>query len=377
MSGRAILTTAFARYPRNSAGVTWAFLQWALGFRSLGWDTWLVEELPASACIDAAGKRTTPDRAVNASYWRKAIAEFGWCGKATLFQEGEREEWEELRAYAREADLLLNISGVLRRRSLLDLPKRRIYLDLDPVFTSIWARQYGCDLGLAGHDVFVTVGLRMDQEDVRAPNLGVPWLTTLPPVVLDSWTALPGGGKSWTTVTHWRAYPEVRWGQWVFTNKAPEWERVLALPRLVDVPFRIACDLAEEEIAERFRAAGWEIVSSSDITTDWKQYRAFLNDSRGEFSVVKGGYRISNCGWFSDRSACYLSLGKPVVLQETGWSTRLRPPCGLHPFSSIDEAARAIERVESHYAEEAAGARAFAEEALDARKVIGRLLGRL
>ncbi|MDD2676032.1 MAG: hypothetical protein PHP75_00975 [Methylacidiphilaceae bacterium] len=377
MGGKAIITTAFAHYPRNSAGVTWTFLQWALGFRLSGWDTWLVEELPASACVDAAGHRTSPDRAINVVRWQKAVQEFGWSGKATLLREGMEEEWDELRDYAREADLLLNISGILRRRELLDLPRRRIYLDLDPGFTSVWAAKYGCDLGLDGHDLFLTVGLRMDGAGVHAPPLGVRWLTTLPPVALEFWTGLPGSGKSWTTVTHWRAYPEVHWGRRTFTNKAPEWERFIDLPRIAGVPFRIACDLQEEELSERFRSAGWELLPSSSVADDWKEYRDFLRGSRGEFSVVKGGYRVSRCGWFSDRSACYLSLGKPVVLQDTGWSRLLRPPHGLHAFSSVEEAARAIERVETHYDAEAAGARAFAEEALDARKVVGRLLGRL
>ncbi|QSR84063.1 hypothetical protein [Methylacidimicrobium sp. B4] len=377
MSGKAILTTAFARYPQNAAGVTWAFLQWALGFRSLGWDTWLVEELPASACVDADGNPATSGHSVNAIRWQEAIQDFGWSGKATLFREGEKAEWDDLRDFAREADLILNISGVCRRRDLLELPRRRIYLDLDPAFTSIWVREYGCDLGLGGHDLFLTVGLCMNAPGVRAPDLGVRWLPTLPPVALDYWTGIPGGGESWTTVTHWRAYPEVRWGRCTFTNKAPEWERFIDLPRRVGVPFRIASDLEEEDVSERFRAAGWELVPSRGIANDWKQYRTFLNGSRGEFSVVKGGYRISGCGWFSDRSACYLALGKPVVLQETGWSSLLLPARGLHSFSSIDEAAHAIETAEAHYSMEADGARSFAVEALDARKVIGRLLEQL
>lgn len=377
MSGKAILTTAFARYPQKASGVTWAFLQWALGFRSLGWDTWLVEELPASACVDAAGRPATPDRSINTLRWREAIAEFGWSGRATLFSEGGKEEWDALRDYARDADLILNISGLCRRRELLALPRRRIYLDLDPAFTSIWVREYGCDLGLNGHDLFLTVGLGMNGPGVRAPDIGVPWFPTLPPVALDYWTGIPGSGAAWTTVTHWRAYPEVRWKGWSFTNKAPEWEKFVDLPRLVGVPFRIASDLEEEDVSERLRSAGWELVPSAGITNDWKAYRSFLSGSRGEFSVAKGGYRISRCGWFSDRSACYLALGRPVVLQETGWGSRLLPRHGLHSFSSVDEAARAIETVEAHYAEEAEGARSFAEEALDARKVIGRLLEHL
>lgn len=374
---KAIVTTAFARYPRNAVGVTWAFLQWALGFRSLGWDTWLVEELPASAYVDADGNRVSSDRAVNVVRWREAVEEFGWSGKATLFQEGKDEEWEELRDFAREADLILNISGVCRRRDLLALPKRRIYLDLDPGFTSIWTRKYRCDLGLGGHDLFFTVGLRMDAPGVRAPRLGVRWLPTLPPVSLDYWSGVPGGGTHWTTVTHWRAYPEIRWGRWNFTNKAPEWEKFLDLPRLAGVPFRIASDLAEDDIAQRFRAAGWDLVPSHAVASDWRRYRDFLAGSRGEFSVAKGGYRISRCGWFSDRSACYLSLAKPVVLQDTGWSLQIPSGRGLHSFSSIDDAVRAIEAVEAHYFEEAKAARAFAEERLDARKVVGGLLERL
>ncbi len=106
-------------------------------------------------------------------------------------------------------------------------------------------------------------------------------------------------------------------------------------------------------------------------------YQEFIRGSRGELGVAKSGYVLSRCGWFSDRSACYLASGRPVVAQETGWSAFIPAGEGLLAFSDTDSAAAAIESVESRYEEHARAARALAEEHLDSDRVLGRLLDRL
>ena len=96
--------------------------------------------------------------------------------------------------------------------------------------------------------------------------------------------------------------------------------------------------------------------------------------SRGEFTVCKNVFVETNSGWFSDRSAVYLASGRPVVMQDTGFSAHL--PCGegLFAVRSVEEAAAAISEIDSNYARHARKAREIAGEYLDAPKVIGRLL---
>ena len=80
-------------------------------------------------------------------------------------------------------------------------------------------------------------------------------------------------------------------------------------------------------------------------------------------------------GWFSDRTAAYLASGKPVVVQDTGFSEDL--PCGegLFAFRTIDDAAAALEAIRGDYQRHCLAARRIAEEHLDARRVIGRVVG--
>ena len=52
-------------------------------------------------------------------------------------------------------------------------------------------------------------------------------------------------------------------------------------------------------------------------------YRDYILGSRGEFTVAKDQNVRLRSGWFSDRSACYLAAGRPVITQDTG--VRRRP----------------------------------------------------
>ncbi len=55
---------------------------------------------------------------------------------------------------------------------------------------------------------------------------------------------------------------------------------------------------------------------------DLDAYRAYIGQSRGEFTVAKDQNVRLRSGWFSDRSASYLACGRPVVTQETGLQQR-------------------------------------------------------
>ena len=107
-----------------------------------------------------------------------------------------------------------------------------------------------------------------------------------------------------------------------------------------------------------------------------EQYRAYIQRSRGEFSYAKPVYVELVTGWISDRTACYLASGKPAVVQDTGPSRYLLDGEGVFRFRTVDEAARALARVESDYERQCRSARALAEEHFDARRVAGRVLER-
>ena len=103
-------------------------------------------------------------------------------------------------------------------------------------------------------------------------------------------------------------------------------------------------------------------------------YRNYICDSFGEFSVAKDQNVRFRSGWFSDRSACYLSAGRPVIQQDTGFGNILRTGSGLFAVRNEDEALDAIERIASGYQKHSNGARAIAHEFFDSDHVLAKIL---
>ena len=86
--------------------------------------------------------------------------------------------------------------------------------------------------------------------------------------------------------------------------------------------------------------------------------------------------RASNTGWFSDRSACYLAAGRPVITQETGFGKYLPTGRGLFGFRTMEDILVAVDAIESDYAGNCRAAREIAAEYFAAEKVIGSLMER-
>ena len=119
---------------------------------------------------------------------------------------------------------------------------------------------------------------------------------------------------------------------------------------------------------------GWRVVDPGQVCPDLDSYRAYIESSKAEWSVAKNGYVLGQPGWFSCRSACYLAAGRPVVVQETGFSNVLPIGKGLLPFTTMEAATAAVHEVNGHYTQHAKAARAIAEEYFDSRKVLTRLI---
>ena len=182
-------------------------------------------------------------------------------------------------------------------------------------------------------------------------------------------SAEAGRGR-WTTITHWYGYAAVEWEGRSYGNKSEEFEKLRSWPAQTGLRPRVVTDLGPGQEKDRFQAEGWEFLEPTDICSDWKQYRAFLAASRGEFSPAKSGYVTAWTGWFSDRSVLYLSLGRPVLLQETGWSEWLPEGRGLVAFRTSDEAVEKAREIEADYAMHAQAAGKVAEECFAENKAI-------
>ena len=95
-----------------------------------------------------------------------------------------------------------------------------------------------------------------------------------------------------------------------------------------------------------------------------------LIQNRPEVRTNPGGDTVQ-----MDRTAAYLASGKPVVVQDTGFSESL--PCGegLFAFRTIDDAAAAIEEIARDYPRHCAAARRIAEVYFDVRRILASIVG--
>jgi hypothetical protein len=118
----------------------------------------------------------------------------------------------------------------------------------------------------------------------------------------------------------------------------------------------------------------WGLTDAMSFTTDPWSYRDYVQASRGEFTVARDQYARTRSGWFSERSACYLAAGRPVITQDTGFGTVLPTGLGLFAFNTADEAVAAFEQVEADYDRHSRAARDIAEEYFCAETVLSRML---
>ena len=125
---------------------------------------------------------------------------------------------------------------------------------------------------------------------------------------------------------------------------------------------------------EMLQQKGWQIIEPAEHLPDPWTYREYLRRSKGEWSVAKEGYVKSRSGWFSCRSACYLALGRPCVLQDTSWSHIYPTGHGLFAYQTLDEALAGIAAVNADYAAHSRAARQLAGQMFDARQVLADLI---
>jgi hypothetical protein len=378
--GLEILVSGMIAGTPRQGGATWAVLQYLLGFRALGHEILFVEQCGED---DLRPAGTSLERSENASYFRQVMAEHGLGETSALLLAGTEETvgvpYSRLTEQAAKADLLVNISGILTDERLKESIPVRAYLDLDPAFNQLW-HESGIDMRFEGHTHFVTVGQAIGTPDCPIPTLGLTWIPTVPPVVLDQWPpATRISENALTTVGNWRAYGSIEYHGVSYGQKAHSLREFITLPTRTDARFVLALTIHpdEKKDIEALSANGWELLDADRVAGAPADYQRFLAGSRAELGITKSGYVVSRCGWFSDRSACYLACGRPVIAQETGFSRFLPSGEGLFRFETGDDVLVAIEELERDYARQARAARVLAEQQFDSDKVLAGLLSRL
>jgi hypothetical protein len=151
-----------------------------------------------------------------------------------------------------------------------------------------------------------------------------------------------------------------------------EFERFIELPARSGVTLELA--LSGPAPSDRLRAHGWKLRDGHRVSRSPWVYRDYLARSLAEWSVAKNAYVASRSGWFSCRTACYLALGVPAVVQDTGFQRAIPVGEGVIAFQTPEEAVDALDRIATQPERHAQAARAIAEEFFDSDKVLTRLI---
>lgn len=384
---KAIVTGMIATYPMG--GVAWDYCQYAAGFERLGLDVYYLEDTGVPSCAyNPATEKFEEDAAYSAGFLAQSLAAFSpTLGRRWHYRSPDGATFglseAEFQDVAAEADVLINVSGgTLLRDGYRRCPKK-VFIDTDPgwnhfVIFSRWDAKPRDErpLGFRSHDYFFTFAERMGEPDCVLPDLGLRWRTTRHPVLPDLWEPRPPGER-YTTLMMWNTYGKpIEYGGVRYGSKEVEFDKIDALPGHVPAPLEVAVN-GDDAPRERWRSLGWSVVHGATTSRTAQAYRSYVAGSRGELSVAKNIYVATRSGWFSGRSACYLAAGRPVIVQETGFSHHVPAGEGVLAFSDREEAAASIERVEADYGHHERRAREMAETYFDAKLVLGKLLSEI
>lgn len=379
-----------------AGGVAWDYVQYPAGLAALGHDVFYVEDTQLTPVQRKGdGQKKWGDCAGNVAYLRGVMEAFG-LRKRWAYRDELAGEWfglsaEAVREICRTADVFINVSCASHLRDEYRRIPARVLVDSDPMYTQInylaqsmfMPGRPGSRELLEGHTHHFTFGERIGADDCRVPECGFRWRTTRQPICLSRWTAreLPArSDAAFTTVMHWNAAPPLRYDGETWGQKEVEFRKIIGLPGAVaGVPLAVAVGHRPGTpfpVREATRH-GWRVLDARALVHEAGAYQSFVEESRGEFSIAKETYVKARTGWFSGRSACYLAAGRPVVAQDTGWSSCLPEGCGLLAFDDLESAADALRRVVAEPGRHARAARAVAEECFDSRRVLADMLAQV
>lgn len=387
---RIVVTGLAATYPFG--GVFWDYLQYVLGFARLGHDVLYLEDTgkwsydPRAGTFVESGKR-------NATLLEAAVTVLDPGLKDRwFFRDGSGQTWgrpwHDVVEFCRDADLFLNLSGSCRMREEYFAARTVAFLDSDPMYTQALVAPESDATSLDAearwrvemvgqHDAFFTFAENVGAPDCRVPLTPYAWMPTRQPIVLDRFdravAPLAARRQVLTTVASWEPTERGPVVEGVaYGGKSREFERFLEVAAHSPLPIELA--LSGRAPVARLRAHGFVVVDGYPVSRDPWTYRRYLAHSLAEWSVAKHAYVASRSGWFSCRSACYLALGVPVVVQDTGFRRVIPTGRGVLAFATPDEAVDAIARVAADPAGHAAAAREIAHEYFEATRVLRRLL---
>jgi hypothetical protein len=365
------------------AGIAWQLMHYLAGLQRLGFRVFYVEDTGA-APYDPRMKSLVRDCSYSLRFIAQTLQRLGMAD-AWAYHDGLSGQWyglssNRVQEICDRAVCAMNLCGASNPTMLTFRPKGKLlYLETDPVLYQVRLAQGDPVAGqfLAGHDDHVTYGENLGEADCPVPLPRFHWKKTRPPVVMDFWPFCGGeNSRRFTTIATWHN----RGKDMVFQGEIYHWSKhlnfltVADLPRQTSQELELGVEIDNPAELEIFQRSGWILTDPLLISQDFTAYQNYICQSRGEFTVAKDVVARTKSGWFSDRSACYLAAGKPVVTQETGFSKFIPTGRGLFAFSTVDEALAALETINHDYRAHARAAREIAREYFDSERLLAKML---
>jgi Glycosyl transferases group 1 len=374
--GKIVILHLAAQYP--FAGVIWQLIHHLVGFSRLGLDVFYIEDNGAWA-YDPVTTTFVPDPSANLKLLGDALGRFGFADRWS-FYDVVRSTYVGMsrarcRALLAEADAVINLCGATLPREEHE-GARMVYLETDPGLMQVKLAQHDekFTCKAAGHQLFFTYGANLGNPDCVLPTGNVHWHPTRPPVLLDQWHegVGPAAPIAFTTVGTWvNKGGDVALGNDTFYwSKHINFRKVLDVARRAGQAIEFATDLNSGPDYQAALNGGFTFRPVVPMSLDLDSYRTYISSSRGEFTVAKDIYARTRSGWFSDRTACYLAAGRPVVTQRTGFERFIPEGRGLLGFDTGEEAVDALRAINADYVTHAHAARAIAAEYFDALKLL-------
>jgi hypothetical protein len=372
---RIVVGAYLIRYPLGGM-INWT-LGWLHGLADLGHEVFVVERsLRSRECYDPEKQEMTDD----CEYGVSLVG-------STLDRRGFRDRWcfvdvhgvhfglgrKKLREVLRSADVFI---GTLWQEWLAEAADcgLRVFVDGEPAYFQMQlAKGLKTEAVGCAYDFHYTTGLNVGTPAYSGPTAGLDWRPVLCPIPVSRYATHPPPADSpFTTVMHWRSHGAIEFEGVSYGQKDIEFEKFMELPQRTAARLEVA--VSGRVPTSRLLAEGWLVRNADEVARTVESYLEYIASSRGEFSVAKNIFVDTNTGWFSDRSGCYLASGRPVVSQETGFSSHI--PCGRGLFAIRDqeEAVAALDEINGDYSRHSRWAWEIAQEYLDGEKVMRRFL---
>jgi hypothetical protein len=373
-------SSRLAAYLQGGGHWSW-YVQYLLGLRALGHDTFFLELLPKSHRPDI------DDRCISVFFARMRRLGFGERCAVLLHDRGRPPLVSDeciygigtvsLKEIIRDADVLWNFHGSIPAPLLHDF-KWKALLDVDPGLLQV-SEALGWNGGIYEHDVLFTVGSKINDRDCEIPKLRDNWQPVFPCVHLPFWRVDPPRGQaSITSVTQWNWGDDLPFnGRTLSSSKRDAYLRFLDLPKRCSTSFVLAANIPPNDVTgdrELLSEHRWTLVHPHQCIRTVAEYQRFIRDSIAEFGCAKSVYTALRTGWFSDRSAAYLASGRPVIVEDTGLGDHLPTGIGLLTFTTFDQAAGAVDELLRNYPRHQKAAREIAESYLSTEHVLAKMV---